>query len=298
MNVFVSGATGLIGRHLVQLLEASGHSVIRLVRSDIRSSRERYWDTGGRRLNAGILEGCDALIHLAGEKISGIRWNEFKKDTIYDSRISSTARMAEAITRMPVPPRVFIVASATGYYGNCGSTELTESSPPGSTFLSEVCQDWEHAANPARNFTRVVHVRTGMVLTPAGGALRSLLPEFRACLGGVIGRGSQYWSWISLDDICRLYQFCIENESIVGPINGVSPQPVTNREFTRALSKVLHRPALIPLPALVARIFLGEMAEELLLSSARVLPQGAVQAGFQHRHTELTAALKDLLSRR
>ncbi|SFH62614.1 TIGR01777 family oxidoreductase [Planctomicrobium piriforme] len=291
MNVFVTGSTGMIGRRLVPLLEAAGHQVIRLVRGDVTSDKERYWDTGGRRLTLSILDGCEALVHLAGENIAGLRWTEHKKDEIYDSRISSTAVLAEAITRMETPPKCFIVASATGYYGNRADTVLTESSPPGFGFLSEVCQDWEHAADPARALTRVVHVRTGIVLGRDGGALKSMLMPFKLGLGGALGGGAQYWSWISGNDIARLYKFCIENESIVGPVNGVSPDPVTNREFTQTLAKKLNRPAALPVPAFVAKLALGEMADELLLASTRVIPKVAQDHGFTFEQPTLGEAL-------
>jgi uncharacterized protein (TIGR01777 family) len=206
--------------------------------------------------------------------------------------VQTTRKFAALIRGMNAPPRAFVVASAIGYYGDRGDEILTESSSAGEGFLAEVCRQWEAAADPARQDSRVVHVRTGIVLSADGGALRSMLLPFKLGLGGIVGSGQQYWSWISLTDIARLYQFAIEDQVLAGPVNGVAPHPATNREFTKALGTVLHRPTVFPLPAFAAKLALGEMADELILASARVLPEVAQSSGFQFQHPQLSEALQ------
>lgn len=291
MNIFVTGSRGLIGRRLVSILESSGQTITRLVRHVPQNGSERSWETGGRRMDTKVLEGCDALIHLAGEPIASGRWTMYKKDMIFHSRVESTAIFADAISRMANPPKVFIVASAIGYYGDAGDEILTEKSMSGEGFLPDVCRAWEAAADPAREITRVVHIRTGMVLSRKGGALKAMLLPFKLGLGGVVGSGEQYWSWISLEDIARLFVFALENDSIQGPVNGVSPQPLTNREFTQTLGRHLNRPTVFPLPGTVAKLALGEMAKELLLASTRVIPAVAQEKGFTFHHPDLESAL-------
>jgi uncharacterized protein (TIGR01777 family) len=292
MQIAITGSSGLIGRQLVADLASAAHSVIHLVRRAPRQENERVWEPESIEYSPALLDGCDALIHLAGENIAGGRWNADRKRRIYESRVQSTRRFAELIRGMSSPPRVFVVASAIGYYGDRGEEILTESSPAGSGFLAEVCRDWEAAADPARNECRVVHVRTGIVLDAGGGALHSMLLPFKLGLGGVVGSGRQYWSWISLTDIARLFQFAVEDQILVGPVNGVSPRPATNREFTKALGKVLHRPTVFPLPAFAAKIVLGEMSQDLILASTRVLPEVAQSSGFHFQHPELIEALR------
>lgn len=292
MNVFVTGATGLIGSHLVALLQSGGHTITRMVRGSPQSAEERPWDARSSRLNPSTLAGCDVLVHLAGENIGDGRWTTEKKRRIRDSRVQGTRILAEAIREMPQPPAAFITASAIGFYGDRGDEVLTESSPPGEGFLSDVCREWEAAADPARERTRVVHVRTGVVLSREGGALARMLTPFKLGVGGVVGSGKQWWSWISLQDAARLFQFVVDHADISGPINGVSPQPVTNAEFTRVLGKTLGRPTLFPLPAFVAKLALGEMAEALILSSARVQPEVALAHGFACEHPDLASALR------
>lgn len=294
MNVFVSGASGLIGSHLVPLLESVGHQVTRLVRREPVKRNERNWDTAGRPLSASILDGCDALVHLSGESIAGLRWTEAKKVAIHESRVNTTQMLVDAIKRMPTPPKCVIVASAIGYYADSGDTVLTESSPSGEGFLSEVCQDWEETTDSIRELTRVVNVRTGMVLSTKGGALRSMLPVFRLGLGGPIGTGKQYWSWISAADIASIYRFCIETADLHGPVNGVSPGPVTNQEFTEALGKALNRPVVMRVPAFAVKLGLGEMGEELLLASHRVVPEAVLRRGFSFQHPTIHEAFSIL----
>lgn len=294
MNVLMTGASGLIGSRLVEALREGGETVIPLVRKPTRNPHERYWDSEAESLSPDLLASADVLIHLAGDSIAGGRWTERKKQRIADSRVRTTRVLAETLARMADPPRTFIVASAIGFYGDSGQSLQTEESPSGENFLAKVCRDWESAADAARDKTRVVHVRTSMVLSEKGGALKPMLPPFKLGVGGVIGSGEQYWSWITLTDIVRLYQFAIANETISGPLNGSSPHPVTCREFTKTLGARLHRPTVFPLPAFLARIALGEMADELILASCRVFPAAATAQGFRFEDPELAPALTKL----
>ncbi|WP_437194266.1 TIGR01777 family oxidoreductase [Planctomicrobium sp. SH527] len=294
MNVFISGASGLVGSHLVPVLESAGHQVTRLVRREPMNRNERNWDTAGRRMSATILEGCEALVHLSGEPVVGLRWTQAKRAAIHESRVNTTQVLVDAIQRMTRPPKCFVVASAIGYYKESGDTVLTEQSPAGDEFLSEVCQDWEETTDPIRELTRVTNVRTGMVLSPKGGALRAMLPAFRLGLGGPIGSGKQYWSWISAADIASIYRFCIETTDLHGPVNGVAPGPVTNQEFTDALGRALNRPAVMRVPAFAVKWGLGEMGHELLLASRRVVPEVALQRGFSFQHSTIHEAFSIL----
>lgn len=294
MQVFMTGAGGMIGKRLTRQLTAGGHSVTQLVRGAPTAANQRQWNSEAQTLSPNVLQGCEALIHLAGENIAEGRWTEEKKRKIRHSRVHGTELLAQAVSGMAVPPAVVVVASAIGYYGDRGAEPVTETSPPDASFLGEVCQAWEAAADACRNVTRVVHVRTGIVLSPEGGALSKMLLPFKLCAGGVVGPGTQYWSWITLNDIVRMFQFAMEQEGVVGPINGVSPQPVTNREFTKILAKAVGRPAVIPMPAAAARLALGEMADALLLASTRVVPEVAQQQGFEWQNPELQAALSSM----
>ena len=296
MNIFVTGASGLIGRHLTPLLESSGHALVRLVRGEPGDERERRWDPGVQVLSPKSFEGADVVIHLAGENIGEGRWTEAKKRRIRESRVRGTGLIAEAIAGLAQPPQALVVASAIGYYGDRGDELLTESSPPGAGFLPELCQAWEQAADPARERgIRCTHIRTGMVLSRDGGALAKMLLPFKLGAGGVMGSGRQYWSWISVDDAARMFQFASENEALFGPINSTAPNPVTNREFTKTLGRVLKRPTIMPMPAFAARLGLGEMADALILASARVLPEVAQRHGFEFQYGDLEFALRALL---
>lgn len=298
MNVMITGAGGLIGRRLVPMLEQAGHQVVKLTRGKSPAPGTRVWDPQAEKLSPSVLDGCDAIVHLAGENIGEGRWTTQKKELIRSSRVHGTRLLAEAIAGMNSPPRAFICASATGFYGDRGDEILTEASQAGTGFLAEVCQEWESAADPARNVTRIVHVRTGVVLSTAGGALAKMLLPFKLGLGGVIGDGNQYWSWISIDDSARLFQFALDRIDLSGPINGTAPQPATNREFTKTLGRVLSRPTIFPMPAFVARLVLGEMADALLLASTRTIPEAALNKGFEFQHPSLEAALRAQLSSR
>ena len=242
------------------------------------------------------MEGYDAFVHLSGESING-RWTSSKKKKIIDSRIIPTRFLAECLSKLKNPPKSFISASAIGYYGNRGDEELTEQSSAGTGFLAEVCKAWEAETKPIREKgIRVVNVRTGLVLSPEGGALKELLPPFKLGVGGIVGSGKQWWSWITLNDLLRTYQFAIEKESVKDAINAAAPNPVTNKAFVKVLGKALHRPSIFPLPSFIVKFIFGEMGEELLLDGQRVIPSKLIEAGFQFEQTELEPALKRILS--
>jgi hypothetical protein len=298
MKVLVSGSTGLVGSALVALLAKGGHGVLRLVRT--RSSRpdEIEWDPIGGRLDAPALEGIDAVVHLAGENIASGRWTAERKRRIRDSRVRGTALLSEALSKLSRPPKVLASASAIGYYGDRGDEVLREESGAGSSFLAGVCRDWEEAARPALDRAiRVAHLRFGVILSPKGGALQRMLLPFRLGAGGKLGSGKQYMSWISLDDAVGAIQHVVSRESLSGPVNVVAPTAVTNLEFTRTLGKVLSRPTVFPMPAFAARLVFGEMADELLLASARVEPGKLLAGRHAFQHPRLEGALRHLLGR-
>lgn len=304
MNVLISGSTGLVGSALIPFLTSGGHEVVRLLRvkgsSTLQSSSKEavYWDPEGGRINASDLEGLDAVVHLAGDPIASGRWTAAKKARIRDSRVAGTRLLCEALAKCERPPQVLVSASAIGFYSDRGDEELTESSAAGHGFLADVCREWEEATWPAASKgIRVVNLRTGVVLSPAGGALAKMLTPFKMGVGGVIGSGRQYMSWISIDDLIGAIHHCLINSSVSGPVNGTTPSPVTNREFTKTLGRVLHRPTVFPMPAFAARLAFGEMADELLLSSQRVEPRRLVESGYPFRHTTLETALRHVLGR-
>jgi len=293
MRVIVSGASGLIGSALTRGLRASGDEVIALVRRP-PSEGEVQWNPS-EPLDAANLAGCDAIVHLAGKNIAGYWTAKFKQE-LRDSRVLGTRILATAAAesyRRNGQPEVFVSASAIGYYGDRGDEVLTEDSTPGHGFLPQVSQQWEAATSPARDAgLRVANLRFGVVLAREGGALKPMLPPFKLGLGGRIGSGQQYWSWVSLDDAVGIILFALRNGSLSGPVNVVSPEPARNEEFVRALSEVLHRPAMFPLPAFVARTLMGEMGETALLGSTRVEPAKLRAAGYQFRHPHLEDALQ------
>jgi uncharacterized protein (TIGR01777 family) len=298
MQVLVSGSTGLIGSEVVPRLEKAGHRICRLVRREPGpASSEVRWNPNARTLDPGIFAGKDALIHLAGESLASGRWTESRKQKIYNSRVRGTQLLAESMAGLPSPPRVLVIASAIGYYGDRGAEMLVEDSKPGFGFLSDVCHDWEEATGAAAKAgIRVVMLRIGMVLSRSGGALAKMLPPFRMGAGGRIGTGRQYWSWIELSDLAGIFLRAVEDKSLEGPVNAVSPNPVRNLEFTRALGEVLRRPTFFPLPAFVARAALGQMADDLLLASSRVIPAKLTAAGYTFRFPEIHAALRQALN--
>jgi uncharacterized protein len=281
MNVLVTGASGFIGSALVPHLERAGHRVIAL------SVREK--------IDLALVGHIDAGIHLAGENIAQ-RWTAGAKKRIFDSRVRVTEWLSSELAKLTPRPRTLLCASATGFYGDRGDEVLTEQSKPGNGFLADICQAWEAACAPAATAgIRVVNLRFGVVLDPCGGALKKMLPPFRAGLGGRVGSGKQYWSWVTRQDVVRAIDYALGAETLRGPVNVVAPKAVRNSEFTQALARTLHRPAVLPVPALLLRVLLGQMADEALLSSARVVPQRLQHSsGFQFTDPDLEAALRKI----
>ena len=300
MKVLVTGSTGFIGSALVSLLTTGGHVVTRLVRSQPRpGAREVRWDPVAGVVDQAGLEGLDAVVHLAGENIAAARWTAKRKAKIRDSRIKGTRLLCESLARLQQPPKVLVCASAIGYYGDRGDEILTEESTSGTGFLAEVCREWELAAEAAvQRGIRVVHVRIGIVLSPAGGALAKMLFPFRMGFGVVLGTGRQYMSWIALDDLVGSISHALRTDTLRGPVNAVAPNPVTNLEFTRTLGRTLARPTLLPMPAFAVRLAFGEMGDELLLASARVQPNRLLVSGYVFRFPKLDGALQHLLERK
>ncbi len=298
MQIAVTGSHGLIGSALVPVLRAAGHRVIRLVRREPRGDDEASWDPTHGLQDPARLEGLDGLVHLAGENIAAGRWTAARKAAIRQSRVEGTRRLAEDLTRLRRRPRVLLAASAVGYYGDRGEEVLREDSPPGHGFLAQVCREWEAAAEPAvRSGLRVVHLRFGMVLSPQGGALKKMLLPFRLGLGGAIGTGRQYTPWIAIEDVTGVIVHALSTGSLQGSVNVVAPSAVSNRDFSHTLARVLSRPAVATVPAAALRLLFGEMAEELLLASARVLPARLQESGYSFRFPELEDALRHLLNR-
>jgi uncharacterized protein len=297
MKILVTGSGGLIGSALVPVLASEGHDVTRLVRSKVRLGEAGiYWDPSTETIDKPSLEGFGAVVHLAGESIAAGRWTAEQKARIRDSRVKGTRLLAESLARLARRPAVLLCASALGYYGDRGEEALKESSPSGSGFLAEVCREWEAAAEPAaRSGIRVVNLRMGVVLSPKGGALAAMLLPFRLGVGGRIGDGKQYMSWIAIDDVVGAFSFALKSEALGGPVNVVAPNPVTNLEFTKTLGRVLGRPTVLPMPAFAARLAFGEMADALLLASARLEPAKLLATSYAFRFAELEGALRHLL---
>jgi uncharacterized protein len=298
MRVLVSGASGLIGSALVPFLTTGGHGVTRLKRAHpVRGGNGVGWDPATGVIDTAGLEGHDAVVHLAGEHVA-TRWTAVKQARIRESRVKGTRLLCEALGRLARPPEVLVCASAVGYYGDRGDEILGEDSGPGTGFLAGVCQAWEAATEPAvKQGIRVVHLRLGVVLSPAGGALRLMLPPFRAGLGGRLGSGQQYMSWIAVDDAVGAIHYALTTAALSGPVNAVAPYPVTNRQAINTLGHVLHRPTPVPLAACTARVVFGEMADQMLLSSARVEPRRLLATGYRFRYPTLEGALRHLLGR-
>lgn len=296
MKILVTGFTGLIGSRLVSTLQSKGHEVVGLSRrAEQKQIRTVQWDPMNAKINTSELEGFEAVVHLAGESIVG-RWTPAKKARIINSRTQGTQLLCETLAQLKPPPRVLVSASAIGYYGNRGAEMLREESTPGAGFLAETSVRWEAAASAAvAKGIRVVHPRIGIVLSTEGGALAKMLLPFKLGAGGIVGNGEQYWSWIAFEDVINVLQFALMTESMRGPVNLVAPHAVTNRDFTKTLGRVLRRPTIFPLPAFAARLVLGEMADALLLSSARVAPAQLVTHGYNFKHAELEGALRALL---
>jgi len=298
MTILVTGATGFVGRRVCELLSQSGHTVIALSRDPTGAKRRvpalakaLSWDALEEALKS-----CDAVVNLAGESIAG-RWTTSKKQAIRDSRVGGTRNLVAGLAKLDSRPKVLISASAIGYYGDREEETLTEDSPPGADFLAQVCKDWESEALTAQSLgVRVVCARLGLVLGPGGGSLQALLPLFKLGLGGPLGSGKQFWSWVHRDDVAGAIAFALERDDLRGPINVTAPQPVRQREFAQVLGRVLRRPAVLPAPAFALKLVLGEFANSLL-SSQRVLPQRLQQSGYEFRFAELEPALRHILAR-
>jgi uncharacterized protein (TIGR01777 family) len=299
MKILIGGSHGLVGTALIKLLEAEGHEIFRLVRYAPHSKTEIEWSPDRYSIALARIEGFDAVVNLAGESIAEGRWTDEKKRRIRESRVKGTKLLGDALANLTDRPATFICASAIGYYGNRGDEILTEASAPGDGFLAEVCVGWEKATELAtEKGIRVVNARFGVILDKNGGALKKMLPPFRMGLGGRIGSGKQWMSWIALTDVVRALNFALNNESLRGPVNFVAPNPVTNAEFTKTLGKVLSRPTLFPIPAFAARLAFGEMADALLLAGQRVEPERLKAAKYQFLYSELDSALRDVLQER
>ncbi len=299
MKVAITGATGLIGSALTPFLQSGGHSVVALRRiSGDAKIGTAGWDPETGELAPEALEGVDAVVHLAGESVASGRWNEARKARIRDSRVGPTRRLAEALARRNPRLKTLVVASAIGYYGDRGADRLNEASTAGHGFLPEVCEAWEESTESAREAgIRVVHLRIGIVLTPAGGALGQMLLPFKMGIGGKIGSGNQYMSWVALDDVLGAVAHVLNTEALSGPVNVVAPNAVTNIEFTKTLGKVLRRPTAFPLPNFAARLAFGEMADALLLASTNVEPKRLQDSNFGFGYPTLEVALRHVLGR-
>jgi uncharacterized protein (TIGR01777 family) len=293
-RVLVSGASGPIGAALLPTLKARGFAVTRLVRSSASAKDQIVWDPS-RPLSPDLVSGFDVIIHLAGESIVG-RWTEAKKRCILESRTQGTGHIADALSRAPQPPRVFVSASAVGYYGSRGDEMLREDSPSGEGFTAEVGRRWEAATQPAvAAGIRTAQMRLGVVMSANGGALPKMLLPFRLGMGGRLGNGRQWWSWVSVEDVVGAIHHVLNNDSLQGPVNTVAPNPVTNAEFTTTLAAVLKRPALFPMPAFAVRLVFGKMGVELFLASQRVEPAKLMASGYQFQHPDLRKALEEIL---
>ena len=294
MRILVSGATGLIGGALVSALEKDRHDVTVLSRSEAVQAPRLLWDPERGKIDARLLDGFNAVVHLAGESIAKGRWTPLMKERIRESRCRGTGLLAQTVAAVPRPPQVFVCASAIGFYGDRGDEVLTEDSPAGTGFLADVCREWESACRPAAaRGIRVVHARFGVVVSRRGGALKKMIRPFQWGLGGKIGSGRQWWSWIGLRDVVGAIQQILKDGSLSGPVNVTAPAPVRNDEFSRMLGRVLRRPAVTPLPAFVAKLIFGEMADALLLASARVEPKKLIQSGYVFHAPTLVQALTE-----
>lgn len=298
MKILISGASGLVGKAAGEALRADGRRVGRFVRPGGNlSRRDVRWDPASGLIDADAVEGADAILHLAGASIAGARWTEARKEILYNSRVDATRILVEAVGKLRRKPRVLLAASAVGYYGNRGDEVLTESSASGDGFLAELARDWEAESLRAESLgVRVVLLRFGMILAARGGALLRMVTPFKLGLGGRLGSGQQWMSWIALEDVIGVIRAALNDENIRGPVNVVSPNPVRNAEFTRALARVLHRPAIFQAPAFALRLALGDMADELLLASQRSLSQKLLASGYAFRFPELEPALGSVLT--
>ena len=296
MKILISGSHGFIGSAVHKSLEKGGAQLLRLIRqTQIAHSDEVFWNLPDNFIDHSKLKNLDVVIHLAGENLFG-RWNEKKKQAIHDSRVKSTAFLAQTLAAKEHKPKVLICASAIGYYGDRGELECTETTEAGEGFLTTVCRDWEQATAPASEAgIRVVNLRFGVVLGKEGGSLAKMLPAFKMGMGGPLGDGQQWVSWVSIDDAVRAVEFSLNNENLSGPVNVVSPQPVRNKEFAQAIGHALHRPEVVPVPKRMLKFMLGEMADETVLASTKVLPHKLLSKGFAFEHPDLETALAAVL---
>ena len=296
MKIVISGSSGMVGSRLRERARAEGHVPLRLLRDKRGGDDSLYWDPSAGVLDASQLEGVDAIVNLAGENIADGRWSDERKRRLRESRIKSTELLAKTVAQLEKPPAVLLSASAIGYYGDRGSETLTEESAVGMGFLADLCKDWEGATRLASEAgVRTVLLRIGVVLSKDGGALTKMLPPFQMGAGGPLGSGDQYMSWITLDDLVDAILYLLKDDSISGPVNGTAPQPVTNSQFTKELASELHRPAFLPAPSFALKLLLGEMAEELLLASAKVEPAKLQRSNFEFKHPTLKEALPAVL---
>ncbi|HEX8734810.1 MAG TPA: TIGR01777 family oxidoreductase [Pyrinomonadaceae bacterium] len=299
MKILISGASGLVATHLIPTLKAKNHEIFRLVRKTPEAPDEIRWDSekGFADDERARLENFDAVIHLAGDNVASENWSEEKKRKIRASRVVGTRVLVDALKSLQNPPRILVSASAIGFYGNREDEILTEDSAKGVGFLPEVCDAWEMESEKAEEFgARVVMPRIGVVLTKDGGALEKMLTPFKFGVGGRVGSGKQWMSWIALEDLIQIIHFALENEKLRGVVNAVAPNPVTNEEFTKTFGRVLHRPAILPVPEFAVRLMFGEMGETLLLQGARVLPERLLENGFDFKFTNLEEAMKNALN--
>ncbi|GGP40850.1 TIGR01777 family oxidoreductase [Streptomyces melanogenes] len=292
MRIAITGSTGLIGTALAQSLRADGHDLVKLVRRPARAGDEVEWDPKRQYVDVAGLVGCEAVVHLAGAGVGDHRWTAAYKKEIRDSRVLGTAALAEALASLDVPPKVLLCGTAIGYYGDTGTRAVDEEAPPGDGFLAGVCVEWEEAAAPAAEAgIRTVFARTGLVVARGGGAWGRLFPLFRAGLGGRLGSGRQYWSFISQHDHTAALRHLLDSPELSGPVNLTAPEPVTNREVTAAMARVLHRPALLPVPAPAIRVALGEFAADVL-GSQRVVPRRLLDSGFRFAFPGIDEAIR------
>ncbi|WP_328913019.1 MULTISPECIES: TIGR01777 family oxidoreductase [unclassified Streptomyces] len=298
MRIAVTGASGLIGSALTASLAADGHQVVALVRREPSGPGEVRWDPAAGTVDAGGLEGCAAVVHLAGAGVGDRRWTDARKKVLRESRVSGTATIARAVAALDTPPRVLLCGTAIGYYGDTGDRRVDEDAPAGTGFLAELCQEWEAAADPARAAgIRTVCARTGLVVAAGGGAWGRLFPIFKAGLGGRLGNGRQFWSFIALHDEIAAMRHILDTDTLSGPVNLTAPEPVTNREVTAAMGRVLHRPTLATVPAPALRLALGEFAGDVL-GSQRVRPRRLLDSGFAYAFPLIDQAIKAALSSR
>ncbi len=297
MKILISGASGLVGKHLIPTLLAKSHEVYKLVRKTPQSADEIQWDAekGFSETEQAKLENFDAVVHLAGDNVASENWSDEKKRKIKESRTIGTRVLVDALKTLENPPKRFISASAVGFYGSRGAEIMNEESAAGKGFLPEVCIAWEEEIKRAEAFARVVYLRIGVVLAEDGGALEKMLTPFKFGVGGVVGSGKQYLSWIALDDLIKIINFALENEILKGAVNAVAPNAATNQEFTKTLGKVLNRPTFLPVPEFAIKALFGEMGETLLLEGTRAYPQKLLDAKFEFDFINLEAALKHVL---